>query len=198
MADYSNVRLELDALRILKKRERWQIYFLLATEVPGDAGKVAISRYPQTQPIRLTRKSDNEIEFAPEGAGADGKILLECPIPSDQTVRLGLYLMQDRRGLRNTGDAMDELGGMMNKAGAAGTIVKALGGASPWIAIGGLAVQGVAGVGKLLEKVQDRQLGYISMDESFDNDFAKTNEVSRKAQLYSGNAELSWSWIAGT
>ncbi len=194
MADILNIRLELDALRILRKRERWKIYFLVATELPDNPEHTAVARFPSGAPIQLTRKSDNDLQFAPKGPNTEGMFLLERPMPTDGTLRVGMYVMQERDGLRKAGNVMDEIGEAADGK-VVSTAAKVLGAAAPWLVIGGLAAKGLAGVGELLAKSKDRQLGYISMDEAFAEDFKNATEVPRSAKLYSGNAEVDWSWV---
>lgn len=194
MADAQMLRLELDSLHILVKRERWKIYFLVATELPDDPSKTAVARFPDGEPIQLTRKSDNEIAFVPKGSNAEGMFLLERPLPADGTLRVGVYVMQARSGLRKSGDIMEDIGKAADGK-VISTAAKVLGAAAPWMVIGNLAGKGVASVGKLLADSKDRQLGYISMDEAFANDFADSNNVPRSAKLFSGKAELAWSWV---
>jgi len=194
MAAVPSIRLELDSLRILRKRERWKIYFLVATEMPEDPSKTVVARFPDGEPIQLTRKTDNEVEFAPKGPNTEGMFLLERAMPADGTLRVSVYVMQQRDGLRKAGNIIEELGSMGGDNNVA-SVLKSLGGATPWTVVGGLAGKGISGVGKLLEEAKDRQLGFISMDESFTNDFDNTNEVPRSAKLASGNAEIAWSWV---
>ena len=116
--------------------------------------------------------------------------ILEVDMPESRAISVEVYLMQSRSKMRNAGDKMEELTANSGDTSTAGKIVKTLGKSTPWIAVAATAGQGI---GKILSGMKDRQMGFLSMDESFQADasgvFDRTNKFS------TGFGELQWSWI---
>ena len=78
-----DIRLELNYLDLERNKKSWKIYFILATEMPDDPGKMAITLVPDGEPIRVKKPADNFISFVPEGDEVDGLFILERQMPND-------------------------------------------------------------------------------------------------------------------
>ena len=73
----NTARLELISFEILRPKERWNIYFILATEHPEDKNKFILTVVPDTGIIPLRNLADNNFSFKPKGEGADGFCVIE-------------------------------------------------------------------------------------------------------------------------
>lgn len=184
-----SIRLELSTLTLLKNKKRWDLYFVIATENPEDPGAVVITVMPQANLIPVRRPSGNRIVFTPEGTGADGLAVLERTMPVDRSVKVRLWLMHSRNSSRRTGDIMGELS-LSRQAKTAAEALLSLGNFSPWISFSLSTMEGIA---RFLSKVEDRKMGWVSLDEYFEPDW-KSGGQSRENRLSTGFGTVSWSW----
>lgn len=187
----ASIQLELDNIDILKKRDRWNLYFLIATDLPGDPSKKAISSVPNNGRIKLTNKTDGQYSFKPKGQGGNGMIIFESPMPADSSARASMWVMQDRKELRSTGDILSEVGNVVGEKNVQATIVKALGSFNPWILVG---TEAFGLLGSALEKLKDRNLGFLSLDQNFSEAQVKGGTFGLSNKVSTGFAELSWTW----
>ena len=186
----SKLTLELTRLELYKKRGRWKLYFVMATEHPDDNDKLVVSTFPDPY-IRLKPNQENDILFEPEGSpGADGYIVLERPLPDDSCVKTRLYLRQSRKKIRNLGDTLKDLKSSLG--GDAFEIVSdALGTSVPWLVV---AKKALPLLGTILNDTQDRDMGFVSMDESFDEEGNQTSTLIRANTFSTGEAKIWWKW----
>jgi hypothetical protein len=183
-----NVRLELDFLDLDRRKERWNIYFVVATDHPDDPTKMAISVVPDGLRIPLRNPSDNYYSFQGEGDNADGLMIMRRKMPELYSVRARMWMMHDRQGIRNTGDILKEISDIMGGEG----IAQILGNASPWLVVGRAAL-GL--VGTAMKKINDRELGFVTLDEYFNPDGEDDPEKSFEKKLSTGYGSLGYSWI---
>lgn len=186
------IRLEFNTLQILKNREKWQIYFLIATEDPTNDESMVYTTLPSKSPIALTKRSDNIVQFKPEGDNTEGLFVFQRDMPSSGSINVDVYLMQSRQKMRNTGGVLDTVNEEANQKGLAGTVVKTLGKATPWTAVGTVAGKGLGTISNIMSGMKDKQLGFISMSEDFSGMPEGTS--TRKNRFASGFAELEWAW----
>lgn len=191
----ATIRLEINKVRLEKKRERWKLYFLIVTEVPGKPGELAITTVPVNAPLKFTRQTDNEYCFEPTGENAEGLFILETEMPADQTMRVEMYVMHSRQATRNFGTTLSKVGKLVGAESATGQVITALGGTNLWITIAQVAGQAVGWVGKALKGLKDRQLGFVHMSEAFGEEFSGQAEQVRKNGLTTGYGEVEWAWI---
>ncbi|RKD90924.1 hypothetical protein [Mangrovibacterium diazotrophicum] len=186
----STLTLEFTKLALSKKRRRWQLYFVMVTEHPDDNDKMLVSSFPDPY-IRLKPNQDNVISFEPEGGpGADGLFVLERPLPADNRIKTRLYLFQSRKELRHLGEALTDLQSTLG-GDAFEIVTDALGTSVPWLVI---AKRAVPMVGNILCDIKDRNMGFVSLDESFD-EISETNSCLVRANGFStGEAKLWWKW----
>ncbi len=189
----NRVRLELNELSIQRPKKMWNVYFVVATDHPEDESKVAVSVLPSAL-IRLRRPADNQIDFVPDGddAGLDGLELLERNMPTDRSIETHLWVMHSRRAARTTGQVMKELTSELG--GGATKVLDVLGTTNVWMAVARAAVGGLGAVGQALSKVRDRNMGFVSLGESFGPEFERETELDRANDLSTGFGRVVWTW----
>jgi len=182
--------LEFSKLQILKGKERWKLYFILVTEHPEDNDKMVISTFPDPF-IRLKPNQDNLISFEPEGSpGADGMLIIERKMPEDKRIKAHVYLRQNRKDIRDLGESLNDMKAALG--GDAFEIVDDLLGASvPWLVV---AKKAIPMIGQILGKTKDRDMGFVSMDESFKSEFDQNGVVERANTFSTGEAKIWWKW----
>jgi hypothetical protein len=101
--------LELESFKILKKRERWQIYFIVYTTNPNNPEKTIIKFVPGGNNICLKPASDNFYSFKPKGVGADGLRILHCNLPQENYIDVRMVMMHSRKNMRTVGAKINEI-----------------------------------------------------------------------------------------
>ena len=184
------ITLEFSKLQILKKRERWRLYFIMVTEHPEDNDKMIISTFPEPY-VRLKPNKDNLISFEPEGSpGVDGMFVIERQLPDDKRVKVRLYLRQSRKKVRSIGDALKDL--KTTLGGDAFEIVTDIVGSDlPWLVV---AKKVFPMIGTILGNIKDRDMGFVTMDESFGKEFKPGKKVERNNEFSTGEANIWWKW----
>lgn len=190
----ATVKLELENLEILLKKHRWKLYFVVIAEHPDDSNKMVLTTIPSAGQyyFMLKKHSDNTVDFEPESedGGVEGLTVLERVMPADRSVKVRAFLKHSRSSARSIGNVLKDvetgLGGQ-----AFGIVTNILGSSSPWLVI---AKSAVSLVGGILTNLNDRDLGYISLDEDFDKEFNQKKELHRSNRTTTGEARLKWSW----
>ena len=192
------ILLEIDSLKMLRHRRRWNLYFLVATGDPEDTSKMAIttlSGFDANNPITLRPPAHNEIHFAPENqAGASGLIAMQRAMPADYSVQCRLWLMQTRSEIVEVGHILKSISTYLEGSEVIQDVEKLMGVANQWVFAGKAINKGIGGVSEAISKLKDRNLGFINMDEHFGPEILKTGEIDLHNTLSSGYAELSWTW----
>ena len=182
--------LEFTKLELLKKRGRWKLYFILVTEHPEDNDKLIVSTFPEPY-IRLKPNQDNIICFEPEGSpGADGYFVLERSLPADNCIKTRLYMRQSRKDLRNLGDALKDLKSSLG-GDAFGIASDIIGSTAPWLVI---SKKALPLLGTVLNGTKDRDMGFVSMDEKFDEVIGQYSCLIRANTFSTGEAKIYWKW----
>ena len=161
-------RLELISLDIEKARERWNLYMIIETEHPSEPDKTIIIIIPNESTIPLRKKSDNYYSFVAKGEGSDGLFILERDIPVKGTIKVRVYLMHSRELFRKAGNKLSELNKIIDSDNNLITTIKTIGSSTLQ---GIILKKGLSSLGNILENINDRNLGFISMDESFGKEF---------------------------
>ncbi len=185
----TRIRLEFESLSILRDKLRWNIYFVLATEHPTDPDKMVLTVMPEPF-IKMGPNSKNRIDFVPQGINTDGMIVLEREMPADGTIRVRTYLRHSRQSTRNAGEVLHDINKEFGDS-VIETVLGLFGGTTPWIVLSKAAF---AIVITILRKVNDRDLGFLSLDENFTDEFLENGELDRSAKFSTGDAELVWTW----
>ncbi|HCY42927.1 MAG TPA: hypothetical protein DHV48_16550 [Prolixibacteraceae bacterium] len=185
------ITLEFSKLQILKEKERWKLYFVIVTEHPTDNDKMIVSTFPEPY-IRLKPSIDNLISFEPEGSGeTDGLFVIERQLPDDNRIKVRVYLRQCRQNIRSLGKSLQDL--KKSLGGDAFEIVDDLLGTTvPWLLV---AKKAVPMIGTVLSKIKDKDMGFVSMDESLKKEEVDQNCVLERANAFStGEAKIWWKW----
>lgn len=184
------IRLEFSKLQILKDKERWRLYFIIATEHPQENDKMIITTFPDPY-IRLKPNQDNLISFEPEGnAGTEGLTVLERELPADQRIKVHVYLRHSRKHTRDLGESLRDL--KTTLGGDAFEIVdELLGTTVPWLVV---AKKALPLIGTALSKIADKDMGFVSMDEAFDKAPSPVPVLERANNFSTGEAKIWWKW----
>lgn len=189
----TKIRLELDFIEITRKRRNWNIYFILATENPENPAETVISVFPNDT-IKLRRNDQNRIDFEPRGTGElNGLFVLERDMPLDDSIRARLWVVQSRDAARNVGTVLHEVAKSTEGNEVTDTVLKALGTATPWIAVAKSILSMSGLIGKFLSKSKDSKKGFVNMDESFTTEEIDLGELDRTNRL-TGFGEVGWTW----
>lgn len=189
-----NIRLELDNIRVLRKKERWNIYFVVVAQDPNDPNKKLVTHFPDHgRLIRLRPASKNYYSFVPEGDGdVDGLRILEVPMPANQNYAAELYVRHHHSIAKDYTKIMDKI---FEKTGTSSSdlVSDVLGKNAKWLPIGKDALHIVENV---LANYPDRKMGMISMDEDFGKELKNnTTELDRTNKTTTSDVELTWTWI---
>ena len=188
----AKIKLEFEKLTILRPKERWQLYFVIVAEHPEGHDKMVLTTTPEPY-IRLTPRQKNVLNFVPEASddGADGLFVLEREMPKDRRIKVRVYLRHCRKHTRNAGEMLQLVKGQLGKH-AFDIVGDMLGtGALPWLVISKEAMPLIGGI---LRSIQDRDFGFVSMDEEFDKEFETQTELDRMNNFSTGDARIVWSW----
>ncbi|WP_319229950.1 hypothetical protein [Draconibacterium orientale] len=180
------IRLELNSFKILKNRERWQIYFIVYTAHPDDPDKTIIKLVPGGTNIRLKPLADNFHSFKPSGSGADGLKLQHINMPANNYIDVGLVMMQSRKKLRTVVAKLTELKQELNINELKRIKLSRI----EWF----LADMGFDIVAGILKNIKDRNMGYVSLGEEFNEEFDADPNQKRSNKLSTGEAEINWVW----
>ena len=185
----TKVKLELEKLQILRPKERWRLYFVMVTEHPIEKDKMVLTTFPDPY-IQLKPSEENVINFEPIGKGTDGYIIMERDLPVDRSITTRLYLRHSHQTIRDLGAILQDIKGKLG--GDALNIVSGiLGTTSPWLVV---AKEAVPLIGGILKNIKDRDFGFLSLDEVFDDEFSNQGELDRENKFSTGQASLCWSW----
>ena len=188
----ATVKLEFERLEILLKKHRWKLYFIIVAEHPFDNDKMLLTTLPAVGQsyFMLKKHSENTVEFEPESSdgGVEGLTVLEREMPSDRSLKVRAFLKHSRKSTRQIGDILKDV---ENGLGGQTFVSNILGSASPWLVIAKSAVSLVGGV---LKTINDRDMGYLNMDEDFEEEFEGKKELDRSNRTSTGEAKLRWSW----
>jgi hypothetical protein len=178
------VRLELQSFRILRKREKWNIYFILYMTDPEDPDRTVIRIEPSGSTLSLSRMSGNHYDF--RGTGPTGLGVAQLDIPGNRTLNVRLKMMQSRSNSRNAGEKIKVISEAIDLNQLGVQFLSKF----KWF----LVEQTVDTVEKLLSASKDRELGFLSMDMLFDQQFEKQGMQEVTNRLTSGFAEITWVW----
>lgn len=184
----SRVRLEIDEVRIHRPKMSWNLYFVIVTEHPEDSEKMILTTLP-SQPFKLSKIHQNNYQFDTDDLNSAGLFVLSREIPPTKELNVHIYLRHSRSNLRNLGKILSDLDNGLG--GEAFGIVTDIVGTStiPWLVI---SKNALSLVGKFLKDIPDRDFGFLSAFEDFDN-FESIYEVDRE-KSFTGDASLVYSW----
>ena len=184
------IRLEFSKLQILKNKERWRLYFIMATEHPADNDKMVVTTFPDPY-IRLKPNQDNLVSFEPDGTpGTDGLFVIERDMPADKQIKVHVYLRHSRQRVRDLGQSLRDMQSALG--GDAFEIINdLLGTTNPWLIV---ARKALPMIGKVLNSIGDKDMGFITMDESFEKVEEDLQVLERDNNFSTGEAHIWWKW----
>lgn len=185
----ATVRLEFDSLVIHRPKQRWNLYFVLATEHPTDSDKMVLTVTPEPF-IRLKPPAKNRVDFVPDGNGTDGLNMLEREIPEDHSIRVRVYLRHSHQPARNMGEVLGEIKEELGDK-VIDTVLGLFGATQPWLILTKATFDLIV---TILRNVKDRDMGFLSLDEHFTREFQENGEQDRSATTSTGEATLTWTW----
>jgi len=192
------ILLQLDYLKISKKRMHWNIYFVLATSDPNDSSKMMITTLPggkNAPSITIRKSSNNEVHFRPEGENSgDGLLVFRHPMPTDFHAQARLWVMHARKSLPEVGAILKDISNFMTQTD---DIVSKVGApiSNTWLIAEKAANKGIGGVSAAIEQLPDhRNLGFVNLGEHFGPEFDKTPDQDMHNTLSTGYAEVGWTW----
>jgi hypothetical protein len=188
----TKIKLEFEKLTILRPKERWQLYFVIVAEHPEDNDKMVLTTTPKSF-IRLTPRQKNVLNFVPEATdeGADGFFILEREMPEDRRIKVRVYLRHSRSHNRSAGEMLQQVKSMLGQHAFEISDKIPGTGALPWLVISKEAMPLIGGI---LRQIKDRDFGFVSMDEEFDEEFETQTELDRMNNFSTGDARIVWSW----
>jgi hypothetical protein len=180
------IRLELESFKILRKRERWQVYFIAYTAHPDNPEQTLVKFIPGANDIRLKPLADNFHSFKPTGVGTDGLRILEIDMPENNSIDVRIIMMQSRKKLRTIAAKLNDIKKDLDIKAL--KLIKLTN--IQWYAID----KGFDIVAGILQNIKDRNMGFVSMDEEFGEEFERNPNQKRSNKLSTGEAEINWVW----
>ena len=159
----------------------------MVTEHPTKMDQMVVSMVPQ-KTILVVPDQNNCVFFESEGTGANGFYVLSRGMPAARELNVHVYIMHSRRTIKEIGKVLKDIqkgvGGQ-----AVGLLTNILGTSSPWLAI---SKKALPMIGQILEKIPDRNMGFVSMFERFGPEFEDQVELDR--EIRGGNITMVYSW----
>ncbi len=183
----TRVRLELNKIEIHRPKERWRLYFVIIADHPGHKDQVVVAVIPEDA-ILVVPEQKNLVSFEPLGKGADGLFLLSRELPPIRELNVHFYVMHSRRSKRDIAKVLEDIKSGVGGS-AIGLVTNILGTSSPWLSISKVAV---SLIGQILERIPDRNLGFVSMFERFGPEFENEIEIDRENR--GGHVTVVHSW----
>lgn len=181
------VRLELNQLKIDRPKKRWKIYFVVVAEHPDDPEKMVLATIP-VEPIKIVPSQNNEVNFDDETPNSEGLLLLRRILPPTKELNVHFYVRHSRSSVRTVGEVLRDIQEEIGDDGM-GTISEILGTTNPWLVI---AKAALPLIGKILTKIPDRDMGFISMFERFGKEFEDDGNIDR--QKTGGFSTVVYTW----
>lgn len=185
----TRVRLEIDEVQIHRPKKRWKLYFVIVAEHPTEEDKMILTTLPQ-DPFKLSKRHQNSFQFDTDDIGAEGLFVLSRDLPDDRELNAHIYLRHTRKSTRDLGEILSDVENGIG-GDAFGIVDDIVGTTSvPWLVI---AKKAVPLIGKILNKIPDRDFEFMSAFERFGSEFEDQYEIDRKKD-FSGDATLVYSW----
>ncbi|WP_396181038.1 hypothetical protein [Flavobacterium sp.] len=169
------VRLELNQLNIDRPKKRWNIYFVVVTEHPTEVEKMVLATIP-TEAIKMVPSQNNEVTFDDGSPNSEGLLLLRRILPATKELNVHFYVRHSRSSDRTVGEVLKDIQTEIGD-NAMGTISDIHGTNNPWLIIAKTALPVIS---KILTKLPDRDMGFISMFERFGKEFENEGNIDRQ------------------
>ncbi len=185
----TRVLLEIDEVKIYRPRKRWHLYFVVVADHPTENDKMIVATLPQ-EPFLLTSRHNNEYQFDTNQQGSEGLFVLSREMPKDREINVQFYLRHSRKATRDLGEILNDIKTGIG-GGALGIVTDIVGTTGiPWLVI---AKKSISLIGKILEKIPDKDFGFLSAFERFGPEFESQTDIDREKD-FTGDASLVYSW----
>ena len=189
----STVELKLNSIELNRQRKERDLYFVLAATNAETPGSLAVSHLPDTGSMTLG-KHQTEYNFAPPGDAGGGLFLFAMPMPASKTLFVRVWVMESKQKQKDLGNLLTGVADFNDNSVEKSGLFQAIGGLSPLVITGlKTANDGLAKLGAALAQSGDKQLGFVSMDQSFET---VTLPMTCTQMMMSGEGKLSWTWLA--
>lgn len=191
MGNPTTVELKLNAISLTRNRRQRDLYFVLAVSDASDNQHIAVTHLPSEGVLTLG-KHQTSYSFIPEGDPGGGLFLLALPMPGNQTLSVRLWLMEARNQRKDLGKLLTGISDFVESNVEKNGLLQAIGGLNPLLITGfKTANEGLSQVGEVLAQSGDKQVGFVSLDQSFN---AVTLPLICTQNLMSGQGQISWTW----
>ena len=116
--------------------------------------------------------------------------VIERQLPADKRIKVRVYLRQSRNKVRNLGEALHDLQKLLG-GDAFGIVTDIVGSEFPWLVV---AKKAFPMIGKVLSNIKDRDMGLVTMDEYFGDEYSSEMKVERHNTFSTGEAKIWWKW----
>ena len=189
----STVELKLDSIELSGSDKERAIYFVLAATSTENAQSLAVSHLPDSGNLTIG-KHQTEYDFAPAGDSGGGLFLLSTQVPASNMLNVRLWVMESHVLLKDIGKILSGISNFVETDVEKSGLFQAIGGLSPVVLTGITSVSdGLSKLGNALAQTGDKQIGFISMDQSFD---AVSFPLNCTQTMMSGGGKLSWTWLS--
>jgi len=188
----SNIKLTLDKIQVLEKKEKWNLYMVVVTDHPTDSTQKLVRTVPDGDYIDFSKATNNEYSFVPQGGQiGDGLELIGMAKPTGGSLDVQIFLKQ-HQGIKKVFDVLEKI-----KTDLKGTSLKSVPGlvgkaaSASWVSVAAASIDVVS---KVLDDIPDKSLGMLDMGTDLSKLTNKPAQYSNKTSK--GSAQLTWAWVA--
>ena len=185
------VELALSSIDLTHQRRERNLYVVLAVADADTPTCLAVTHLPDTGSLTLG-KHWTQYAFTPPVDASEALSLFSMPMPASKTLYVRMWVMASMDARRKLVDVLEGIDQFIDWNPEKHELFQVPGGPSPLVIRGfDTAHEGLAKLGIALILSGDRQLGFVSMDQSFD---AANKPVTRSQTMLSGEGTVSWLW----
>ena len=186
------VTLTLTSIELTRYCRERNLYVVLAVTQVDTPDRLTVTRFADTD-LLVPGYCRTHYSYAPTGNAGIGLCLLSTPMPADKILYVRLWVMASVDGRKSLREVLAEVNAPIDDP----TECALPGSGTPR----SLVVRGFKTPGEALDKLGialvqsgDRQLGYVSMDQTFKG---VTLPIRRAQAMLSGEGTLRWHWAVG-
>ena len=187
----STVELALSSIDLNHQRRERNLYVVLAVADADSPHSLAVTHLPDTGSLTLG-KHWTQYAFTPPAGASEALPLFSMPMPTSKTLYVRMWVMASMDARRKLIDVLEGIDQFIDRSPRKNALFQVPDGPGPLLIRGfDTAYEGLAKLGIALILSGDRQLGFVSMDQSFDVDH---QPVIRSQTMLSGEGTVSWRW----
>lgn len=165
------VRLEIDHIRVLRKKQRWLLYFLVVFDNPADPTQKVVKILPE-YPVQLKNPANNLLET---------DFTFDFEIQPYDTVNFHLYV-------RHCGGLFRKVTNVLSK------IADKIGSAADATNVLAIPAEVANQLSEILREIPDRDMGWVNLTRDFTPDFVNVSEKDYDKPTSTGEIEVVYSW----